>query len=90
MWVKGFLKKLPLTILIDYGSTHNFIYPRIIKRDDCFVHICSSFKVMISNGGTLPCKGKCHNVRISIGDYALHYKMFSMPLVGCDVILGTQ
>ena len=45
---------------------------------------------MIANGGTLPCKGKCRNVRISMGDYNLHSDMFSLPLGGCDVVLGTQ
>ena len=90
MQVKGFFKKIPLTILIDSGSTHNFIDPQIAKQDDCFVHPFSSFKVMIANGGTLPCKGKCRNVHISLGDYTLHSNMFSMPLGGCDVILGTQ
>ena len=38
MWVRGFFKKLPLTILIDSSSTHNFNDPRITKHDDCFVH----------------------------------------------------
>ena len=45
---------------------------------------------MVSNGSTLPCKGKCCSVCISIGDYNLRSNMFSMPLGGCDVILGTQ
>ena len=45
---------------------------------------------MIANGGTLPCKGKCHNVCISMGDYNLCSDMFSLPLGGCDVVLGTQ
>ena len=45
---------------------------------------------MISNGGTLPCKGKRRNVCISIGDYILCSNMFAMTLGGCDVILGTQ
>ena len=39
---------------------------------------------------TLPCKGKCCNVRISIGDYNLHSNMFSIPLGGFSMILGTQ
>ena len=90
MRVRGFLKKLPLTILIDCGNTHNFIDPRISKQDDCFVHPCSSFEAIIANGGTLPCKGKCRNVRISIGDYILCSDMFSLPLGGCDVVLGAQ
>ena len=62
----------------------------IAKQVDCFVHPCSSFKVMVSNGSTLPCKRKCRSVCISIGDYNLCFNMFSMPLEGCDVILGTQ
>ena len=45
---------------------------------------------MITNGGTLACKGKCLNVRISMGDYKLHSDMFSLPLGGCDVVLGAQ
>ena len=60
MWVRGFFKKLPLTILIDSGSTHNFIDLRIAKQADCFIHPCSSFEVMIANGENLPCKGKCN------------------------------
>ena len=45
---------------------------------------------MIANGGTLPCKGKCLNVHISMGDYNLCSDMFSLPLGGCDVVLGAQ
>ena len=45
---------------------------------------------MIANGGTLPCKGKCHNVCIFIGYYNLRSDMFSLPLGGCDVVLGAQ
>ena len=28
---------------------------------------------MITNGGILHCKGNCHNVHISIGDYVMKY-----------------
>ena len=90
MWVNGFFNKIPLTILIDSGSTHKFIDPQITKQTCCFFHPCFIFKVMIANGGTLPCKGKCRNVHIFIGYYNLCSNMFSMPLGVCDVILGTQ
>ena len=90
MRVRGYFKKIPLTILIDSDSTHNFIDPQIAKQDDCFIHPCSNFEVMISNGGTLPCKGKCHNVHISMGDYNLCSDMFDLPLGGCDVVLSAQ
>ena len=90
MRVRGFFKKLPFTILIDSGSTHNFIDPRIAKQVDCFIHPYSSFEVIIANGGTLPCKGKCRNVHISMGYYNLHSNMFALPLGGGDVVLGAQ
>ena len=45
---------------------------------------------MVANGSTLPCKGKCCNVCISIEDYNLCSNMFSMSLGGCDVIMGAQ
>ena len=45
---------------------------------------------MIANGGTLPYKGKCCNVHISMGDYNLRSDMFALPLGGCDVVLGAQ
>ena len=45
---------------------------------------------MVANGGTLPCKGKCRNVGISMGYYNLRSDMFSLTLGGCDVVLGAQ
>ena len=57
MQVRGYFKKLPLTILIDSGSTHNFIDPWIAKQADCFIHPCSNFEVMVANGGTYLTKG---------------------------------
>ena len=66
------------------------IDPQISKQVDCFVHPFSSFKVMVANGSTLPCKGKYCSVCVSIRDYNLFSNMFSMPLGGCDVIFGSQ
>ena len=45
---------------------------------------------MIANGVTLPCKGKCHNLQISIRDYTLRSNMLSFPLGKCDVVLSAQ
>ena len=66
------------------------IDPHIAKQLDWFVHPFSSFKVMVANGSTLPCKEKCCSVCISIVDYSLRSNMFSIPLGGCSMILGTQ
>ena len=77
-------------MLLDQRRALVLAHLKIGPQDDCFVYPFSNFKVMIANGGTLPCKGKCRNVCISIGNYTLCSNMFVMPLGGGDVILGTQ
>ena len=45
---------------------------------------------MVANKITLPCKGKCRSVCISIGYFNLHSNMFAIPLGGCSMISSTQ
>ena len=61
----------------------------MVKYNDIinFIGFC---RILGLNFVVLPYKWKCYNVCISIGDYSFLSNMFSMPLGGCDVILGTQ
>ena len=45
---------------------------------------------MVANGGTINCSGKCHNIKLSIGEYVLTSPMLSIPMGGADVVLGVQ
>ena len=45
---------------------------------------------MVANGGTINCFGKCHNIKISMGEYVLNSPMLSIPMGGVDVALGVQ
>jgi len=45
---------------------------------------------MIANGGTINCSGKCHNIKLSMGEYVLTSPMLSIPMGGVDVVLGVQ
>lgn len=45
---------------------------------------------MIGNGGKIACKGWCHNIKLSMGDYKLQSDMYALPLSSCDVVLGIQ
>ena len=40
-----------VTLLIDSGSTHNFIHCKVAKDIDCFVYTTPKFQVMIADGG---------------------------------------
>ena len=76
--------------MIDYGSTHNFIHCKIAKESNCVLYLASKCQVMVVSGGTINCFGKCHNIRLSMGEHVLNSPMLSVPMGGTDVVLGVQ
>jgi hypothetical protein len=58
--IEGYIKKKKVIVLIDYGSTHNFIHYKLAKALNCFVYPVPEFEVMIADGGTINCSGKCN------------------------------
>eukprot|EP00253_Pinus_taeda_P025396 PITA_25396 len=88
--IEGQIKKKKVIVLIDSGSTHNFIHCKIAKELNCFLHPTPEFQVMVASGGTINCSGKCHNVNLSKGEYVLSSPMLSIPMGGAHVVLGVQ
>ena len=86
----GHIKKKKVIVLIDSGSTHNFIHCKVAKELNCFLYPTPEFQVMVANGGTINCFGKCHNIKIAMGKYVLNSPMFSIPMGGAHVVLGVQ
>jgi hypothetical protein len=60
----GYIKHRKVIILVDSGSTHNFIHRRIAQETHCYVHAVNNFQIMIANGGSMKCGGRCENVRL--------------------------
>jgi hypothetical protein len=79
-----------VTILIDLGITHTFINYKLAKDLNCFVYHAREFQVMIANGGTINCSGKCHSIKLNMGEYFLDSPMISIQMGGDDVVLGVQ
>eukprot|EP00253_Pinus_taeda_P007618 PITA_07618 len=88
--IEGQIKKKKVIVLIDSRSTHNFIHCRVAKELNCFLYPAPECQVMIANGGTINCSGKCHNIKLSMGEYVLTSPMLSIPMGGADVVLGVQ
>jgi hypothetical protein len=86
----GYIKHRKVIILVDSGSTHNFIHRRIAQETHCYIHAVNNFQIMIANGGSMKCGGRCENVRLQIGDYNLKSHMFSIDMGGCDIVLGDE
>jgi hypothetical protein len=62
----GYIKHRKVIILVDSGSTHNFIHRRIAQETHCYIHAVNNFQIMIANGGSMKCGGRFENVRLQI------------------------
>ena len=88
--IEAHIKKKKVIVLIDSGSTHNFIHCKIVKELNCFLYPTLECQVMVANGGTINFSGKCHNIKLSMGEYVLNSPILSILMGGADVVLGIQ
>eukprot|EP00253_Pinus_taeda_P028176 PITA_28176 len=88
--IEGQIKKKKVIVLIDLGSTHNFIHCKIAKELNCFLYPTLECQVMVANGGTINCSRKCHNIKLSMGEYVLTSPIISILMGVVDVVLGVQ
>ena len=88
--IEGRIKKIKVIVLIDSGSTYNFIHYKVSKELNCFLYPAPERQVMVANGGTINFSGKCHNIRLTMGEYVFNSPMLSIPMGGVDVVVGVQ
>jgi predicted aspartyl protease len=88
--IEGYIKNKKVIVLIDSGSTHNFIHYKLAKALNCVVYPTPEFQVMIANGGIINCYGKCNKINITMGEYVMNSTMIAIPMGGVDVVLGIQ
>ncbi|XP_006596879.1 uncharacterized protein [Glycine max] len=86
----GFLHNHRVVILVDGGSTHNFIQSYVAK----FLRPPSSrtplLRVMVGNGHTLDCDTFSLQVPLSIQGHDFTIDLFQLPLCGAYIVLGMQ
>ncbi|KAG6413571.1 hypothetical protein SASPL_126285 [Salvia splendens] len=79
-----------VTVLIDGGSTHNFIKPAVAEKLSLPVHEISPFRVFVGNGESLRCSYACLKTPISLQGNTFDIDLFILQVKGPDVILGVQ
>ena len=88
--IKGHIKNNNVTVLIDSGSTHNFINVNVAKVFNLFIRPVPNMKVMVANGKKIDNVGKYHKVKLQMQEYNLESDFFVVPLGGINVVLGIQ
>ncbi|KAF8369296.1 hypothetical protein HHK36_032691 [Tetracentron sinense] len=90
MRVKGRLGKTQIMVLVDSGSTHNFLNPNIARKEGLKVIKSGCFEVAVANGDQVPCLGRCMGVRLVIQGVPISAEFYLLDLGGCNAMLGAQ
>ena len=90
MRIKRYIKQHPDIILVDNGSTHNFIDQAMVKRLACQTQSIISIGVFVVNGEKLWTQDYCKKVHQIVQQLEQCTDFFVLPLMGCDVVLEVQ
>lgn len=86
----GSLRHHQVVILVDDGSTHNFIQSRVANFLALPITPTSALRVMVGNGHTLDCDTISFQVPLSIKGHDFRLDLYHLPLCGGDIVLGVQ
>lgn len=81
---------LEVVVLIDSGSTHNFINDHLASMLCLPVVPTETFTIRVANGERLKCQGRFNKVVVNIQGIEFYLTLFSLPLSGLDLVLGIQ
>ena len=90
MRVQGLIKNQLINILIDTGSTHNFVDGKVLKVVGEKLHSVNNFTVTVANGEKLQVQEWCPGLIWEVQGLQQSTNFFVLPLRGCDMVLGIQ
>ncbi|XP_061342606.1 uncharacterized protein LOC133288804 [Gastrolobium bilobum] len=88
--MQGTIHGQSVQLLVDGGSTHNFITSRMASHLNLILHAVPPFKVRVGNGDALLCPALCNIVPIVIQSHLFNIYVFVIELKCADLVLGVQ
>ncbi|KAF5761352.1 putative retrotransposon gag domain, aspartic peptidase domain superfamily [Helianthus annuus] len=88
--LSGRIKNKDVVVLVDGGSTHNFISQTLVDQLGLTIEKDVNFEVLVANEDTLVCAGRVRNLTIMFSGYTLTTDLFVLPIVAHPVVLGIQ
>lgn len=82
------IKGTEVHILLDGGSSDNFIQPRLARFLKLPVELASDFRVMVGNGHYLLSEGKIKLLEVNVQGHPIHLQVFLLPITGSELVLG--
>ncbi|RWW70214.1 hypothetical protein BHE74_00022110 [Ensete ventricosum] len=90
MKVGRLLKQQPITILIDKGSTNNFLNGKVATCLVLQVEDCNKFDVKVAEGRIFNCDQRCPRVKLLLQDQEVVIDFFLPPIDDYEAILGIE
>ncbi|CAA0813637.1 Unknown protein, partial [Striga hermonthica] len=90
MWLSAWVKDRKIVVLVDNGSSHNFINAELSQRLNLPTTNIEPFEVRVANGERLQCTKSFRKVPIRFSGVTVKADLYALPLVGPDVVLGVQ
>nr|GFB97632.1 transposon Ty3-G Gag-Pol polyprotein [Tanacetum cinerariifolium] len=86
----GKIKNKEVVVLIDGGSTHNFIDQTLVDRFGLIMDREITFEVIVGNREKELCPGRVRGLSLIIQGYTISTDFWVLPIAACLVVLGVQ
>ncbi|KAD4888929.1 hypothetical protein E3N88_21002 [Mikania micrantha] len=90
MKVHGKINQTEVLILVDGGSTHNFVSDVLVNELKLETQLIEPFGVQIGNGDVIRCGRICKNIPVQVGELTITQDFHPFSLGGADLVLGVQ
>ncbi|XP_038982115.1 uncharacterized protein LOC120110620 [Phoenix dactylifera] len=88
MRMMAWIGRHEVSLLVDNGSSHNFINPDALRRIGLKGVAIEPFDVKITSGDRLQCQSIVKDVRLNVQGVRIMADLHVLQLVGLDVVLG--
>ncbi|CAA0832645.1 Unknown protein, partial [Striga hermonthica] len=90
MRLPAWVKDRRVVVLVDNGSSHNFIKADLSQKLKLPTTKIEPFEVRVANGERLRCTESFRGALIKFQGVTVEADLYALPLVGPDVVLGVQ
>ncbi|WVZ24525.1 hypothetical protein V8G54_003069 [Vigna mungo] len=87
MKFKGSINGMMVQVLLNSGSSNNFLQPRIAHCLKLPVEPIPNFQVLVGNGNALVAEGLIKDLQVKIQGYMLQLPVYLLPISGADLVL---
>nr|GEZ22140.1 transposon Ty3-G Gag-Pol polyprotein [Tanacetum cinerariifolium] len=86
----GRIQNKDVVVLLDGGSTHNFVDQELVNHLGLQVDPTVNFSVVVANREKLACTGRVQNLSLIVQGCVISTDFFVLPVAACLIVLGSH